>query len=271
MSLPSPTWRHLPPSLLLGAAWSQVHPRAKARPALAWGPERDVLTKAGHSDEPKPLIPGCHVAIAMDGNGRWAEARGLPRSLGHRAGAKALRAVVESAPALGVGTLSVYAFSADNWKRPEAEVGFLMDLLVQFLLGEARRLAKAGVRLSVVGRRDRLPQKVLDAIEVAEALTQEGRALHLRVAVDYSGREAVRRHLAGEADAVGPPVDLWLRTGGEQRLSDFLLWEAAYAELYFEAKAWPDFGPEDLARALAAFRQRDRRFGGLSEGAHHGA
>lgn len=211
---------------------------------------------------------GLHVALVMDGNGRWAEARGWPRAAGHQAGAKALRGIVEAAPGLGIGTLSVYAFSADNWKRPAQEVGFLMELLVAHLLGEAKRLAEAGVRLRVIGRRDRLPAKVQDAIEVAEALTAQGQRLELRIAVDYSGREAIGRAWGGERAAVGPPVDLWLRTGGERRLSDFLLWEAAYAELFFEEAFWPDFRPADLARAVAAFRQRDRRFGGLTVVAH---
>jgi undecaprenyl diphosphate synthase len=199
-----------------------------------------------------------HVAIIMDGNGRWAARRGLPREAGHHAGVSALREIVEAAPRLGIGTLTVYAFSADNWRRPKAEVVALMTILRAYLQNELARLIKVGVRLTVIGRRDRLPDGIVGLIEHAEAVTAAGTRLHLRIAIDYSGRDAI---LA----AAAPDVDLLIRTSGEQRLSDFLLWELAYAELYFTAQLWPDFGPADLAEALAQFAARNRRFGGLAE------
>ena len=216
-----------------------------------------------------------HVAIIMDGNGRWAAARGLPRVEGHRRGVAAVRRVVEAAPGLGIGTLTLYAFSADNWKRPTPEVGRLMGLFLAYLRREASRLREEGVRLSVIGRRDRLPGALPSAIRAAEALTARGDRLELRIAIDYSARGAILRAAAAAAEKTeferrlaeaggGPPdVDLLVRTGGEQRLSDFLLWESAYAELYFTPRMWPDFGPADLSEAVRAFRARERRFGGL--------
>lgn len=220
-----------------------------------------------------------HVGIIMDGNGRWAAARGLPRVRGHEAGVEAIRRVAEAAPDEGVGTLTLYAFSCDNWRRPQAEVSGLMTLLRAYLRTETARLARSGTRLSVIGRRDRLPGGLADAIGRAEAATAAATALHLRMAVDYSAREAI---LQAAARASGPhdlsregfarlvtgeealrDVDLVIRTSGEQRLSDFLLWESAYAELHFTERMWPDFGAEDLAEALSAFRKRERRFGGL--------
>jgi len=217
----------------------------------------------------------------MDGNGRWATARGRPREAGHYAGVAALRRTVECAPSLGIATLTVYAFSADNWRRPPAEVAALMSILKGYLQNELDRLVEAGVRLTVIGRRDRLPEGVAALIGRAEAASAQGATLHLRIAVDYSGRdailaaaaacgpgpltrEAVSRQLAGGAAV--RDVDLLIRTSGEQRLSDFLLWESAYAELYFTDRLWPDFGADDLALALREFHTRDRRFGGLSWG-----
>jgi len=202
-----------------------------------------------------------HVAIIMDGNGRWATRRGLPRPAGHRAGAGAVRRAVEAAPDLGIGQLTLYAFSADNWKRPATEVAALMRLLARYLRTEAPRLAQHDVRLELIGRRDRLPGPLLAAIGAAEHATARGAQLHLRLAVDYSSRWAIG------AGVVLPDVDLLIRTGGEQRLSDFLLWESAYAELYFIETMWPDFSAADLSAALVAFRARDRRFGGLPEAA----
>jgi len=216
-----------------------------------------------------------HVAIIMDGNGRWAAARGLPRVEGHRRGVAAVRRVVEAAPGLGIGTLTLYAFSADNWKRPTPEVGRLMGLFLAYLRREASRLREEGVRLSVIGRRDRLPGALPSAIRAAEALTARGDRLDLRIAIDYSARGAILRAAGTAAEKTeferrlaeaggGPPdVDLLVRTGGEQRLSDFLLWESAYAELYFTPRMWPDFGPAELSEAVRAFRARERRFGGL--------
>jgi undecaprenyl diphosphate synthase len=227
-----------------------------------------------------------HVAIIMDGNGRWAIARGRRREWGHRRGAEAVRRVVEAAPGLGIRTLTLYAFSSDNWQRPSREVSMLMALLRRYLRREAGPLADNGVRLRVVGRRDRLPPQVVEAIEHAEARTAGGRRMTLRLAIDYSSRhaliEAVRSavrlgasevqrpdlaDLLGRAmNANGPSedVDLLIRTGGEQRLSDFLLWECAYAELLFTPVMWPDFGADELAAAVNDFAARDRRFGNVA-------
>lgn len=222
-----------------------------------------------------------HVALIMDGNGRWAVRHGLPRTAGHEAGTHAVRRIVEAAPAAGIGTLTLYAFSCDNWARPEAEVSALMALLGSFLREETEDLAKADVRASVIGRRDRLPGHVRDAIAAMERRTSAGRALHLRLAIDYSGRQSIlaAAHVAAGAaldtDAFGrlvagadvPPVDLMIRAGGEKRLSDFLLWECAYAELCFCDVLWPDFGAADLNAAVADFRKRERRFGALPSAA----
>jgi undecaprenyl diphosphate synthase len=219
-----------------------------------------------------------HVAIIMDGNGRWARARGLPRVAGHRQGASAVRRVVEAAPGLGIGTLTLFAFSADNWRRPASEVAALMDLFERFLVRERERCIDNGVRLNVIGRRDRLRRRILRAIEAAEAATATGSTLNLRVAVDYSARQAIEAaadsfSVGGDLDFAGclqrashsdppaPEVDLLIRTSGEQRLSDFLLWECAYAELYFTERLWPDFTASDLAAAVDAFQARERRFG----------
>jgi undecaprenyl diphosphate synthase len=226
------------------------------------------------------LCSKLHVAIIMDGNGRWATRRGLPRQAGHAAGVEAIQTVAEAAPHLGVGTLTLYAFSADNWRRPDGEVRALMALLRRYLENETGRLARTGARLEVIGRRDRLPGTIPAAIARAERETADGTALNLRVAVDYSARDAIlaaaaaaRRpeeltregfsRLLAEGKDAGRDVDLLIRTGGEQRLSDFLLWECAYAELYFTERYWPDFDAKDLAEALAWFRVRERRFGGL--------
>jgi undecaprenyl diphosphate synthase len=203
------------------------------------------------------MMQSLHVAIIMDGNGRWAQARGWPRLAGHRAGVEALRGVVEAAPAQGVKTLTLYAFSADNWKRPPEEVSALMGLFQRYLQTEVDRCLREGVRVSVIGRRDRLGPPLRGAIETTERLTWAGKTLHVRLAVDYSGRQSI------EAGTVGPDVDLLIRTGGEQRLSDFLLWESAYAELYFTPRMWPDFGAVDLEQAVDSFRSRQRRFGGV--------
>ena len=220
----------------------------------------------------KPL----HAAIIMDGNGRWASARGLPRLAGHRAGADAARRTIEAAPGAGVGTLTLYAFSSDNWQRPAAEVEGLMDLMGGYLARETGRCVENGVRLEVIGRRDRLAPALVRAVEEAESKTAGGSRLRLRVAVDYSARDtivsAVMR-LQGNGGVtreslsrlLAPEVDLLIRTGGEQRLSDFLLWECAYAELIFSRRMWPDFNGDDLAAAVREFRSRDRRFGALPQ------
>lgn len=225
---------------------------------------------------------GLHVAIIMDGNGRWATARGLPRTAGHRAGTRSVRAVVEAAPALGVRVLTLYAFSSDNWRRPAPEVRRLMTLFAAALRRETAECVRHGIRLSVIGRRDRLPENLVEGIVRAERATAGGTRLHLRVAVDYSARGIIAQ-AARTIEPHGDPddafamalaraqhdaqpvaaVDLLIRSGGDQRLSDFLLWECAYAELYFTPTMWPDFGRAELAAALEAFRLRDRRFGAL--------
>jgi undecaprenyl diphosphate synthase len=224
-----------------------------------------------------------HVAINMDGNGRWALQRGQPREMGHVAGADAVRRTVESAPALGITTLTLYAFSSDNWRRPRGEVDNLMSLLQRYLDGECGRLVDHGVRFNVIGRRDRIPDSLSRSIACVEARTGDGTALHLRVAIDYSARGALLAAAGRIANGVPPTreafeqslheamhapggtrdVDLLIRTGGEQRLSDFLLWESAYAELYFTTVLWPDFGEADLAAAVQSFAGRDRRYGGV--------
>jgi undecaprenyl diphosphate synthase len=225
------------------------------------------------------LAAKLHVGIIMDGNGRWATRRGLSRLRGHEAGVEAIRRVVEAAPDQGVGTLTLYAFSTDNWRRPKAEVAALMALLRFYLANEVESLVKNGVRLTVIGRRDRLPDGIATAIGRAEAATARGETLNLRIAVDYSSRDAILNaaaKLAGISEptrelfsqlVTGEPglrdVDLIIRTSGEKRLSDFLLWEGAYAELYFTERMWPEFGADELAAALASFNRRERRFGGL--------
>lgn len=230
---------------------------------------------------------GLHVAMIMDGNGRWATARGMPRVAGHRAGANAVRRVVEAAPDAGIGTLTLYAFSSDNWSRPSREVAALMRLFRTHLRSETPKLRAQGVRLSIIGRRDRLPLSLQNTIVESEADTAAGRTLHLRLAIDYSARDALLRAAAsvatGEevtrehfgralaqaygANDVAPDVDLLVRTGGEQRLSDFLLWECAYAELLFTARMWPEFGAADVRAAVAEFGSRQRRFGAVPDAA----
>jgi len=228
-----------------------------------------------------------HVAIIMDGNGRWAMRRGLPRIAGHRAGVAALRRVVERAEDVGIGCLTVYAFSSDNWRRPASEVRGIFWLLRAFLRLETQQLRKRGARLEVIGRRDRLEASALREIDKAESATASGQRLHLRVAIDYSSRDAIARAAAQVAAGfyrILPPsademtfalkqtltaasgdVDLLIRTGGEKRLSDFLLWESAYAELIFTDRLWPDFDAADVDAALDEFSRRERRFGGVQE------
>jgi undecaprenyl diphosphate synthase len=209
----------------------------------------------------------------MDGNGRWALSRGLPRIAGHRAGADAVRRIIEAAPAAGIDILTLYAFSSDNWQRPRAEINALMALFADYLESETPRCLANGVRLEVIGRRDRLEPSLCDAISRAEAATSAGRTLRLRIAVDYSSRDAIVRaaRAAGVlsrdalAHCIGPEVDLLIRTGGERRLSDFLLWECAYAELVFSRRMWPDFDASDLETAVREYRGRERRFGRVPE------
>jgi undecaprenyl diphosphate synthase len=228
---------------------------------------------------------GLHIAIIMDGNGRWATWRGLPRVAGHRAGVASVRRVVERSLDLGVARLTLYAFSSDNWRRPASEVQSIFWLLRAFLRLETERLRRRGVRVQVIGRRDRLPKSVLREIEKAESITAAGSCLSLCVAIDYSSRDAITRAaievnafistkesprpdliqtlLAQALTKEAGEVDLLIRTGGEKRLSDFLLWECAYAELWFTDRMWPDFDATDLDAALQEFRGRERRFGGV--------
>jgi undecaprenyl diphosphate synthase len=220
----------------------------------------------------------------MDGNGRWARARGLSRSHGHRAGVEAARRVVEAAPALGITALTLFAFSSDNWQRPKAEVAVLLALLERYIRDELCQLVARGVRLTVIGRRSRLANELMQSIIAAEVASAAGNRLDLRVAIDYSSRDAITdavtrwpfahtpsraafgRLLTASRPASQTDVDLLIRAGGEKRLSDFLLWEAAYAELHFVDTLWPDFGAEDLRTAMAEFYGRERRFGALSAG-----
>ena len=221
-----------------------------------------------------------HVGIIMDGNGRWAQARRLSRYHGYRAGTDAVRRSVECASDLGIGALTLYAFSSDNWRRPSAEVQLLLSLFQWYLQRETGNCVEQGVCVSFIGRRDRFPQTLQREIERSEAATISCDRLLLRIAADYSARDAIlsaasllaagdkpsrsdfARTLAGGGGELAD-VDLIVRTGGEQRLSDFLLWEAAYAELVFTKTLWPDFARADLEKALSEFRRRERRFGDI--------
>jgi len=226
-----------------------------------------------------------HVALIMDGNGRWAQRRGLPRAIGHREGVQALKRTVEVAPEFGIRCLTVFGFSTENWRRPAEEVSDLMGLVRTYVKSDLARLAKGGVRLRVLGQREGLPADIAAIIDKAEADTAHNDRFLLQVAFNYGGRadivHAARRHYervaAGSAhgplteealgqglsSAGGPPVDMIVRTSGEVRLSNFLLWEAAYAELVFQDVLWPDYGREALADAVNQFRARVRRFGGV--------
>ena len=227
---------------------------------------------------------GLHVAVIMDGNGRWACARGLPRSQGHLAGVEAVRRVAAAAPGLGISTLTLHAFSAHNWERSREEVRALFEIFEDFLRTEIPQWLLNGVRVSVIGRRNRIPSTLRDAIANAERETAPGRNLRLRLAIDYSSRDALigaavclkaahdlpeyafERCLGAQnGGGAVPDVDLLIRAGGEQRLSDFMLWECAFAELYFTRELWPDFDADSLAEAIRDFHSRDRRFGRVTE------
>lgn len=224
-----------------------------------------------------------HVALIMDGNGRWAQRRGLPRAVGHREGVQALRRTIKAAPEVGVQCLTVFGFSTENWSRPADEVSDLMGLVRAFVGSDLKRLEAAGVRVKVLGRRKGLPEDIAAIVAQAEAQTAHNDKFLLQVAFNYGGRadladaaqRLVDRARAGEdvivdEEALGaglstagaPPVDLIVRTSGEQRLSNFLLWEAAYAEMVFQDILWPDYGAEALAEAIAQFACRQRRYGG---------
>jgi undecaprenyl diphosphate synthase len=231
-----------------------------------------------------------HVAIVMDGNGRWAEERGCLRTDGHEEGSKAVRRIVRHARRLGIRGLTLYAFSEQNWSRPPAEVAALMELLREFLLSERQEMLENGIRLHPVGRLDKLPDRVREVLIPLRDESADRNGMVLTLCLSYGGREEIadaaqllaRRAAAGELDpetidvdtltAMMPslhvgPVDLLIRTGGEQRLSNFLLWGSAYAELFFTPKLWPEYGAEDLCQAIAAYQARDRRFGGVRSGA----
>ncbi len=243
-----------------------------------------MLAEPSHSTA--PTSGPRHVALIMDGNGRWAEQRGLPRAMGHREGVQALKRTVQAASDLGIHCLTVFGFSTENWRRPAEEVSDLMGLVRSYVASDLKRLEREGVRVRVLGRRAGLPVDIAAIVEHAEATTAHNDKFLLQVAFNYGGRadivDAARRHvdrvLAGEAvgpldevslglglsTAGGPPVDVIVRTSGEQRLSNFLLWEAAYAELVYQNVLWPDYGPEALAEAVEQYRNRDRRFGALA-------
>ncbi len=228
-----------------------------------------------------------HVAIIMDGNGRWAGQRNLPRAAGHRAGADSVRTVVETAARLGVNHLTLYAFSTENWKRPKLEIRALMDLLVEFLRKELPNLRKNNIRFQMLGRVEGLHISVLEQIRKAEFATFQNTGLQLNVALNYSGRAEIldatraiaRAVAAGELGieeindelissklytAQIPDPDLLIRTSGEMRLSNFLLWQIAYSEIYVTDKLWPDFGEADFYQAIVEYQKRDRRFGGVT-------
>lgn len=232
-----------------------------------------------------PTVPR-HVAIIMDGNGRWAALRGLPRSAGHKAGVDALRRAVKAAADLGIEYLTIYSFSSENWSRPAVEVSFLLDLLRRFIRQDVGELHNSGVKIKIVGSRDDLEPGMASLLDDAERLTQENSKLNLVVAFNYGSRQEISRAMSAIArkiesseistadispelisrnlDTAGiPDPDLLIRTGGEQRISNFLLWQCAYTEFVFVDDFWPDFSKEIFVQALDEFRQRDRRFGGI--------
>ncbi|MFY0637653.1 isoprenyl transferase [Maricaulis maris] len=238
------------------------------------------------ADQPGPR----HTAIIMDGNGRWAKSRGRPRSFGHKRGVETVRRTVEDAGDLGVRYLTLFSFSTENWSRPADEVGALFELLKHYVEADLEGLARRGVRIRIIGRRDNLGPDLIAIIDRAEARTRENSDFHLTIAFNYGGRDELLRAsqsvaraaadgtldpdtldeavLAGHLDTAElPDVDLMIRTSGEQRISNFLLWQAAYAELVFLDVLWPDFDRQDLARAIETYRQRSRRYGGVDAGA----
>ena len=234
----------------------------------------------GHASTPR------HVAIIMDGNGRWATQRGLPRSAGHRQGVEALRRTVRAASDMGIEILTLYSFSTENWSRPQAEVRFLLELLRRFIRTDVADLHKSNVRIMIIGDRDGLEPSLRTMFEEAEALTRHNTALKLVIAFNYGSRQEITRAvralaqqvaagrlspdditpelIASRLDTAGlPDPDLLIRTGGEQRISNYLLWQCAYTEFVFQPEYWPEFDAQSLARAVETFRLRDRRFGGL--------
>ena len=231
-----------------------------------------------------------HIAIIMDGNGRWANARGLPRAVGHERGVEALRRTVEAAQEVNLKTLTVYSFSTENWRRPVSEVNALFGLLKAYVKRDLERLAKEGVRVRILGTRRGLPDDILELVNRAEARTKDNDKFNLCIAFNYGGREEIIRAVQRAADAARageidlealteddfsvfldtdavPDPDIVIRTSGEYRLSNFLIWQAAYAELVFMDVLWPDFGKQHLLAAIETYQKRERRFGGLASGA----
>lgn len=243
-----------------------------------------------------PKMPQ-HVAFIMDGNGRWAKSRGMPRLEGHRRGIDTVREMMDAAIEMGIGCVTFYAFSTENWQRPEEEVRGLMDLMRLYFKKEIKTLSKKGIRLKFIGDRTpegRLSRDILNLMNEAEEETADNNELTAVFAINYSGRDELVRaaaYFAEDVEQIGrhskqmneqvlseyldtvnlPELDMLVRTGGEQRLSNFMLWQAAYAELFFEPKFWPDYHEDDFRRHVALFSQRDRRFGGLNDGEHKSA
>lgn len=245
--------------------------------------------QTGDGDPPAGDFPE-HIAIIMDGNGRWANGRGLPRAVGHERGVEALRRTVEAAQEIGLKNLTVYSFSTENWRRPVSEVNALFGLLKAYVKRDLNRLAQEGVKIRILGTRQGLPEDILELVERAEARTADNHAFNLCIAFNYGGREEVLRAAKAMASAVAdgkvscadvdetafaefldtkelPDPDILIRTSGEYRLSNFLIWQAAYAELVFMDVLWPDFGKQHLLEAIEIYRKRERRFGGLASGA----
>ncbi len=247
------------------------------------------IAQTGEGGPPSGSFPD-HIAIIMDGNGRWAKARNLPRAVGHERGVEALRRTVEAAQEVGLKTLTVYSFSTENWRRPVSEVNALFGLLKAYVKRDLDRLAREGVRVRILGTRKGLPNDILELVDRAEARTAENSEFNLCIAFNYGGREEIVRAVQNAAQAIAdgalnpaelsedsfeqlldtsgvPDPDIVIRTSGEYRLSNFLIWQAAYAELVFMDVLWPDFGKEHLVEAIETFQKRERRFGGLASGA----
>ena len=239
-----------------------------------------VTSESQHAQQPQ------HVAIIMDGNGRWAQERGLPRIEGHRRGVRTVRMVSEAASERNIRAVTLYCLSSENWKRPPSELDFLMHLLQQYLVEERRMIMEQGLRLKVIGRRDRLPKGVLEEMDRTLEMSRQNPGTQLVLAIDYGGRDEIvratqklatdvaagslnaeeidERTFADYLDTRGlPEIDLMIRTGGDMRVSNFLLWQISYAELWVTPKCWPEFSREDFNGALGDFHERNRRFGGL--------
>lgn len=241
----------------------------------------DLLADVPPADRPH------HIAIIMDGNGRWAQSRDLPRIEGHRRGVGTVRMISETATAIGIDAVTLYCLSSENWKRPQAELDFLMHLLEQYLIEERRTIMEQGLRLKVIGRRDRLPADVIEQMDRTLEMSADNPGTQLVLAIDYGGRDEITKVVRELADEVAagkltsdqiceetvasrlyttglPEVDLMIRTGGDMRVSNFLLWQLSYAELWITEKCWPEFSQDDFLNAIREFTSRQRRFGGLN-------